>query len=358
MKRKSHLKLVDLFSGMGCASMGFKEAGFEPVVALEIDSMRCDLYKENIGIVPIQQDVMDTSSKDLLHTGGLEKGGMFCVVGCPPCQSFSSLADTRGTREMFNIRSGYVGKFASLVVEMMPLAVVFENVQGMVGGSGKKFFDEYVATLDVAGYETCHAVVNAADFGVPQNRMRVIAVSVRKDAAKKETMDEIDGFLHSKVDKKSTVKDAIEKLDLEPLESGESDPDDPHHQASLHSQKVLEMISNVPPNGGSRKDLPRRLWLECHKKLRGGAETSYGRMRWDAPSPTITCRCTTPACGRFTHPVRNRGITVREAARLQTIPDYAKLSKYKSKNAAIIGDAVPVLLAQKIAEKLQRAIAR
>ena len=170
MKRKSHLKLVDLFSGMGCASMGFKEAGFEPAVALEIDSLRCDLYKENIGIVPIQQDVMDTSGKDLLHMGGLRKGGKFCVVGCPPCQSFSSLADTRGTREMFNIRSGYVGKFASLVVEMMPLAVVFENVQGMVGGSGKKFFDEYVAALDVAGYETCHAVVNAADFGVPQKQ--------------------------------------------------------------------------------------------------------------------------------------------------------------------------------------------
>ena len=169
-------------------------------------------------------------------------------------------------------------------------------------------------------------------------------------------MDEIDGFLHSEVDKKSTVMDAIGKLDLEPLESGESDPDDPHHQASLHSRKVLEMISNVPPNGGSRKDLPRHLWLECHKKLRGGAETSYGRMRWDAPSPTITCRCTTPACGRFTHPVRDRGITVREAARLQTIPDHAKLSKYRSKNAAIIGDAVPVLLARKVAEKLRNTL--
>ena len=75
MARQNHLKLIDLFSGMGCASMGFKEAGFEPAVALEIDSLRCDLYKENIGIVPIQQDVMDTSGKDLLHMGGLRKGG-------------------------------------------------------------------------------------------------------------------------------------------------------------------------------------------------------------------------------------------------------------------------------------------
>ena len=139
MKRKSHLKLVDLFSGMGCASMGFKEAGFEPVVALEIDSMRCDLYKEKmLGLRLSNRNVMDVSGKDLLRKGGLRKGGMFCVVGCPPCQSFSSLADTRGTSEMFYIRSGYVSKFAKLVVEMMPLAVVFENVQGMIGGSGKE----------------------------------------------------------------------------------------------------------------------------------------------------------------------------------------------------------------------------
>ena len=357
MKHKDCPRLVDIFCGMGCASMGFKEAGFKPAAALEIDPLRCDLYCENVGIEPMQADVMGVSGKSLLRAGDLRKGGKFCVVGCPPCQSFSSLADTRGTGKMFNVRSGYVRKFASLVVEMMPLVVVFENVQGMIGGSGKKFFDEYVATLDKAGYRTRHAVVNAADFGVPQNRKRVIAVSVRNDSAKEETMDEIGSFLHSKVNKQRTVRDVIWDLDLEPLESGESDLNDPHHQASLHGPKVQEMINKVPKDGGSRKDLPKSLWLECHKKIPKGAETSYGRMRWDAPSPTITCRCTTPACGRFTHPARNRGITVREAARLQTIPDHVKLSKYKSKNAEIVGDAVPVLMAQRIAEKLRGIVA-
>ena len=359
MKRKDRLRLVDLFAGMGCASMGFKEAGFEPAAALEINPVRCGLYHENVGIVPVQANVMDISGKDLLRAGGLKKRGRFCVVGCPPCQSFSSLADTRGSGKMFDMRSGYVRKFASLVVEMMPLAVVFENVEGMYCGSGKALFDEYVDVLCEAGYDTRHRVVNAADFGVPQNRKRVIAVSVRKDAAKEETMDEIGRFLHSKVGKHRTVRDAVGYLDLaKPLESGESDPEDPHHRAALHGPKVLEMISKVPKDGGGRKDLPRSLWLECHKKIHKGAETSYGRMRWDAPSPTITCRCTTPSCGRFTHPARNRGITIREAALLQTIPDHAKLSKYKSENEAIIGDAVPVLFARKIAENLQRAIAR
>ena len=111
MKRESGLRLVDLFAGMGCASMGFKEAGFKPAAALEIDPLRCELYRENVGIAPLQADVMDVSGKDLLRAGGLRKGGRFCVVGCPPCQSFSSLADTRGTSEMFEVRSGYVSKF-------------------------------------------------------------------------------------------------------------------------------------------------------------------------------------------------------------------------------------------------------
>lgn len=338
--------------------MGFQKAGFKPVAALEIDPARCELYCANVGIEPVQADVMSVRGKDLLREGGLRRRGRFCVVGCPPCQSFSSLAGTRGANEMFGVRSGYVRKFAKLVVEMMPMVAVFENVQGMMAGSGRRFFDEYVATLKRAGYRTRSRVVNAADFGVPQNRKRVISVSVRKDAAKDETMSEIYDFLCSKVGKRRTVRDAIGDLDSEkPLESGEYDPEDPHHGASLHSPKVLRMIRNVPKDGGSRKDMPRRMWLECHKKIGKGAESSYGRMRWDAPSPTITCRSTTPSCGRFTHPVQDRGITIREAARLQTIPDGAKLGEYRQKNAAIVGDAVPVLLARKIAEKLRDIVA-
>ena len=355
MRRKRRPRLVDVFSGMGCASMGFKEAGFEPVAALEIDPVRCELYRKNVGIEPIRADVMDVSGADLLRAGGLKKKGNFCVVGCPPCQSFSTLADTRGSGKMLGVRSGYVRQFANLIVEMMPLTVVFENVQGMVVGCGKSFFQEYVDALEAAGYKTRKRVVNAADFGVPQNRKRIIAVSVRKGAATRVVLDGIDAFLRSKAGKRRSVRDAIG--DLAPLKSGESDSSDPHHRASLHGPRVLEMISKIRKNGGSRKDLPMELWLECHKKISRGADTSYGRMRWDRPSPTITGRCTTPACGRFTHPFDDRGITIREAARLQTIPDDACLTEYKTKNEAIIGDAVPVVLARKIAENLLSAVA-
>ena len=349
------IHLVDLFSGMGCASMGFKDAGFKPAVALEIDPLRCKLYRENIGIAPVQADVMDVSGRDLLRAGGLEMGGRFCIVGCPPCQSFSSLADTSGTNhETFGRRGGYVDKFTKIVIETMPLAVVFENVQGMVFGAGRAFLDAHIHALEDVGYDTRFKVVNAANFGVPQNRKRVIAISIRKDIIKKGDMDDVEMFLDSNVYRQRTVKDAIGNL--KPLESGESDPADPHHRAIDHGPRVLEMIKHIPKDGGSRRDMPRRLWLDCHKRLTGGAETSYGRMRWDKPSPTITCRCTTPACGRFTHPVLDRGITIREAARLQTIPDEVILSKYHRRNESIIGDAVPILLARRIAEMLRGVV--
>lgn len=295
--------------------MGFMQAGFKPAAALEINPLRCKLYRENIGIEPIQADVLDVSSEDILRVGGLEKGGRFCVVGCPPCQSFSSLADTRGTNhERLGRRGGYVDKFTTMVTEMMPLAVVFENVQGMISGAGRVFFDAHIRALNDAGYYTRHKVVNAANFGVPQNRKRVIDISIRKDIIKESDMDDVGAFLDGDTCRRRTVKDAIGNL--KPLESGESDPTDPHHRAVYHGPRVLEMIKHITKDGGSRMGMPRRLWLDCHKRLTGGAETSYGRMWWNEPSPTITCRCITPASGRFIHPVLDRGITIREAARL------------------------------------------
>lgn len=349
MKNKNY-KLIDIFSGIGCASLGFRKAGFDLAGALEINPLRCKLYQENLGLKPIQNDVMKISGINLLSNAKVRKGGKFCVVGCPPCQSFSHLSDTSGIDTLNDPRSKYVEKFAKLVVEMKPSAVVFENVQGMISGPGKKFFDKYLKTLRKNDYETCYKIINAADFGVPQNRKRIIAISIRKKFLKKNTMDEIEEFLQYKIKKRKTVRHAIKGL--KPLRPGQKSSTDLHHSARSHSQQVYNILKHVPKNGGGRKDMPKRYWLNCHKKLKKGAETVYGRMRWNEPSPTMTCRCCTPSCGRFIHPSQSRGISVREAARLQTIPDNFKLSPFSNRNEEAIGDAVPVLLARKIAEKL------
>lgn len=351
---KGAYRLIDLFSGMGCASLGFKKAGFKLAAALEIDPLRCKIYKTNLGVKPIRSDVMKVTGRQLLKRAKLRKGDKFVIVGCPPCQSFSKLADTSGVDVLRDPRSKYVNKFAELVEETRPLAVVFENVPWMVKGPGKKFFQRYLERLEAAGYWNYSGTVNAANFGVPQNRLRVIAVSIRKEYANKKAKKKIEK-LYQKVRKSpKTVRDAIK--DLKPLRVGQKDDDDEFHAASLHSPKVMTIIRNVPKNGGSRRDLPKSLWLECHKKIKHGADSVYGRMSWDKPAPTITSRCATPACGRFIHPTQSRGITIREAARLQTIPDEFCLDGFRHELESMIGDAVPVRLANSIAKTLMKAL--
>ena len=351
MNRKNNqYQLIDIFSGIGCASLGFSKAGFQLAAALEIDPRRCKIYEKNLKLKPITRDVMKITGKELLSKAGLCKGSKFCVVGCPPCQSFSKLSETSGINALKDPRSKYVKKFAQLIIEMKPYAVIFENVPWLLKGPGRPYFDYYVKKLKKSGYQTFFNTIDAADFGVPQHRNRVVAISFRSRLVDDVLEDEIIKFYKTKKRKQKTVRDAIG--DLKPLRVGQTDSKDPLHSASNHATSVLEMIKHVPKNGGSRTDLPKRLWLECHKKIKHGADSVYGRMRWDEPSPTMTCRCTTPACGRFTHPTQNRGITIREAAQLQTIPKSFKINEGKHVTAEMIGDAVPCLLARKIAEKL------
>lgn len=347
MKNPDKPKVVDIFSGIGCASLGFKKAGFELAAALEIDPLRCEIYEKNLRLKPLQRDIMRINGKMLLEHAGLRRGGKFCVVGCPPCQSFSKLSDTTGVNVLSDPRSKYVSKFARIIEEMKPAAVVFENVFWMIDGPGQKFFDHYIRKMTKAGYYTDFETINAANFGVPQNRRRVVAISIRKKFLKKKTKKELKKFFKTKMDRPKTVRSAIK--DLKPLRPGQVDKNDSLHFARNHDPKVLKLIKNIPKNGGSRRDLPKRLWLNCHKKIKHGADSVYGRMRWNSPSTTMTCRCTTPSCGRFIHPSQNRGISLREAARLQTIPDNFKLAATNRQKAEeMIGDAVPVRLAQRI----------
>lgn len=353
----SKLQLIDMFSGAGCASLGFKNSGFTIAAALEINPSRCDVYEKNFHFRPIQKNVLDVDGKEILKKAKLRKGSKFCVVGCPPCQSFSKLADTRKVNARYDPRSKFVKKFANLIVEMMPMAVVFENVPWMIKGPGKKFFEYYVKTLEKAGYYTVYDIVNASSLGIPQNRERIVSISIRKKFLNADKIQQLKGFHKISNPKIKTVRETIG--DLRPLKSGEKDPKDSLHYSRLHSEKVMEMIRHVPKNGGSRTDLPRRLWLDCHKKLKHGADSVYGRMWWDRPSPTMTCRCTTPACGRFIHPVQNRGITLREAARLQTIPDSFQFGDESSeKIQSMIGDGVPVEMAQHIGTQLKMILSK
>jgi len=325
-------------------------------VAYDTDEGASKVYEANLGLKPLNGDLSSVSGRDILKEAGFEKGDLPLVVGCPPCQSFSSLRKTTlGKRK--DDRKGLLKRYADLVAEMLPKAAVLENVSGL-SYANRWHLDRFVSTLKRAGYMVAWDVVDASDYGVPQRRRRVVAIAsrVRKPALPART--------HRNPKEPGagprwrTVKDAI--AGLPPLQAGEASPGDPLHFAPDHGERTLRLIRSIPRDGGSRRDLPPELWLPCHAALekRGeyGAGSSYGRMKWDEPSPTVTTRFLSPSCGRFVHPSQDRAISIREAARLQTVPDSYGFEGNRTQISAWIGNGMPVDLAEAVARQVSLAI--
>lgn len=350
----SKLNVTDFFSGSGIMSYGFKKTGFLLNNGFELDLQRCKVYDTNLSVKSEPVDLLTVSPDSISLNFEKYSYRPRVVTGCPPCQSFSSLHRTRGVLTDVDSRTVLVEKYGELAKSLTPNVIVFENVSGILVPQNRAYFERYLRILE-SDYKTSWSLIDAADYGIPQHRKRVLALSVRKDL-------KIDPSLpvktHSKnglgeTRKWSTVKWAIG--DLKPLESGEADSNDCLHRASSHSENTLKIIKAIPKNGGSRKSLPPELVLPCHRRLAAhkGAESVYGRMKWDEPSPTITGASIRPSSGRFIHPEQDRGITLREMARLQTIPDTYKFVGSKDAIASMIGDAVPFILAKAIANHVK-----
>lgn len=350
--------LVDLYSGCGGASSGFKRAGFKVVAAVEIDHFACQSYEKNIGIKPIEGDIRFVTGSQILEKAGLERGKVDVVVGCPPCQGFSSLRRTK-KGDSPDFRDDLLMVFANLCIEIFPRIVVFENVPGILRGRGKDFVREFISELKANGYFPIGQLLNSADYGVPQRRKRFILILAREEAVTDYLLPALPKETHAHpnfAEKKGlprwvTVEDKI--ADLPRLDNCENNSLVPLHEAPIHSETTRKIIQHIPKNGGSRKSLPKEFWLPCHKKLNnGGAENVYGRMSWSSVSPTITSRCVVPACGRFVHPEQNRAITLREAARLQSFDDDFVFVGTKGSIAKQIGNAMPPALAAAIGEAI------
>ncbi|MEM2047066.1 MAG: DNA cytosine methyltransferase [Candidatus Jordarchaeales archaeon] len=354
------MKAIDLFCGCGGASLGLKLAGHKVIAAVDNDPVACKTFSENLDFEPFCYDLRYFNGDHILEMCELRKGDIDLVVGCPPCQGFSSLRRTRYPSGE-DIRKGLVTVFLERISEIQPRAVIFENVPGIVSKEELSYLQMYLLKMEKMGYKTSWKLVNAADYGVPQFRRRVIALSV-KDGIRAPIFPL---KTHSKPEEAEddlkpwrTVRDAIG--DLPPLVPGESCTSIPNHTARNHSSRVLEIVKKVPKNGGSRRSLPLGLWLPCHLKLseeKGrGAESVYGRMSWDKPSPTITCRCTTPSSGRFIHPEQDRAITPREAARLQSFPDNFVFPEKFKWAERLIGNAMPPTLMVTLMESFEETL--
>jgi len=338
--------------------LGFKEAGFKIVAAVDIDHSACETYAMNVGVQPIECDLRNVTGEQILKRAGLKRGEVDVVVGCPPCQGFSSLRRIR-KGDSPDRRDDLLMIFAQRIVEIFPRMVIFENVPGIMRGRGKIFLRKFIKKLERQGYFPIGKLLNAANFGVPQQRKRLVLIFAREEAITNDLMPLLpqETYAVPYLAKEKglmpwvTVRDRI--ADLPSIKSGEKDPTIPLHKAPDHGEGTLRIIKNIPKNGGSRRSLPMHLWLPCHKRMDGkGAENVYGRMAWEKPSPTITSRCTAPACGRFIHPDQDRAITPKEAARLQSFEDYHSFVGTLGSVTWQIGNAMPPMLATAIGKAI------
>lgn len=337
------LNAVDLFSGCGGLTLGLKQAGFTVVGAVEIDALAAETYRENHPEVCLwQKDIRKLSGAELRRVLKLRKGQLDLLAGCPPCQGFSSMRTRNGSSRVRDDRNDLVFDYLRMVKAFRPKALLLENVPALAQNRRMSIL---VEKLSAMGYDCggTPSVLDAADYGVPQRRRRMILVGSRKGAVSLPA-----GLRRSK-----TVHDAIGKMP-KPGDSG-----DPLHDfPEKRDPRIVRLIKLVPKNGGSRADLPSRYLLPCHERLVGGFGDVYGRMNWKQVSPTITGGCFNPSKGRFLHPSQNRAITLREAALLQSFPRTYHFSLKRGKEAAalMIGNALPPTFVKLHARAIKSAL--
>lgn len=346
--------VIDLFAGVGGLSLGFEKQGFEVLIANEYDKSIAAAYTENHKNT--RMIVGDITSLDLKETFGSYTGKIDVVIGGPPCQGFSQ----KGQRKTIHDERNFLFKYYVAVVELVkPKYFVMENVPNLLTAEGGYFFKEIEELFNKMGYSLEHGVLNASNYGVPQNRRRAVIIGKLNGAAPK---------LPEPQSEKVTIWDAIS--DLAYLQSGEgineqeykNAPESDYekllrgdstilynHVATKHSPLALERLAMIPPNAG-REVLPKE---HLTKSIYSGTWT---RMRKDEISVTITTRFDTPSSGKFTHPFLDRAITVREAARIQSFPDDFRFVGNKGSQMKQVGNAVPPLLAAAIAKVIMNDI--
>lgn len=300
------------------------DAGFEVVASVEINTDAVKAYKLNHPTTTvIQQDIRQINISEIADM--FADRSLHLLAGCPPCQGFSRVRKLNRSDAIPDNRNNLVTDYFRFVRELKPMTIMMENVPGLKDYS---LFQEIIAELNIIGYQPDVQVVNVNSYGVPQNRKRLVMVGSLLGPVKVAPGN----------GEKKTVRDCIEGL-----ESIEVTTDPVHKIVAGHTEAVLERIRLTPKNGGSRKDLPEKFTLSCHKKANVGFNDIYGRLRWDDYSTTITGGCLNPSKGRFLHPQENRAITAREAALLQSFPiDYKFPSDLsKASVALLIGNALP-----------------
>jgi len=345
MKTKEKISAIDLFCGIGGLSYGLKKTGINVDAGIDIDESCRYTFETNCKTKFINKNIQEISGNELNSL--YDKNKIKVLVGCAPCQPFSSY--TYKKSKVKDSRWQLLYEFSRLVKETKPIIISMENVPTLLNFKKAPVFYDFVDNLKSMGYFVWYKVVFSPDYGIPQKRKRLVLL------ASKIGKIELLPPTHTP-ENYVTVKQAIGHL--EKIKSGEVSKKDFIHKASKLSEKNLKRIKQSKPGGSWKKDWDDQLKLACHTSEKGKTYVSvYGRMKWDEPSPTMTTFCTGIGNGRFGHPEQDRAISLREAAILQSFPEDYKFSKNTedlkfSKTSKHIGNAVPPKLGEIIGKSI------
>lgn len=346
---------IDLFAGGGGLSQGLKQAGFVVCAAVEIEPHACATYQANhADTILFQRDVRNISGNELLKSS--PTGVVDLIAACPPCQGFSSLT-AKYKKE--DARNALIFEFVRLVDEIRPTTIMMENVPGLANGKGKAVFNSAMDEFRAMGYKLTFEVLEVANYGVPQSRRRLVVLGGLNNEIRIPPASHGKKPL-AKQKKWVTVKEAIGDV-AKPVTLKKAGTLGGEARMGWNVVRDLSETNKARLRsikaGESRTKIPMELRPECHKKTEIGFTNVYGRMAWNAPSPTITGGCTTLSKGRFGHPSQLRTISVYEAALLQTFPSTYKFdTKLMDKVCNIIGNALPPLFAEKMAKECYKFI--
>ncbi|WP_291952382.1 DNA cytosine methyltransferase [Cloacibacillus sp.] len=341
------VSVVDLFCGVGGLTKGLELAGMNVVAGIDLDESCKYAYESNNRARFITADVNLLDANKIIQLYPQED--IRVLVGCAPCQPFSKYTQRYRKEGHKDDKWRLLYSFSHLVDIVNPSIVSMENVPELVK---ETVFEDFINHLLSAGYNCSWSIVFCPDYGVPQQRKRLVLLA--------SLLGEIS-LMPPLLEEKNyrTVRDAIGHLPV--LRDGQIDDNDPIHCSTKMTETNLQRIRQSVP-GGTWKDWDEHLRLKCHTKSTGkGYCAVYGRMCWDEPAPTITTQFYGYGNGRFGHPEQDRALSYREGALLQSFPEnYVFVDKEQSFNrrelGVHIGNAVPVELARAIGISIQNHI--
>lgn len=335
----SKLIALDLFSGCGGSSEGLRQAGYKLVGAVEIDKVNAQAHHLNFpGCKMINADISTLTAADIREQTGIKDTEIDLTVSSPPCQSFSHA----GKRDLLDPRAKLLMDSCKLIVELNPKYFWIENVKGLLQGKQRIFFEDAIEYLQ-QHYKVEHHLFNAKDFGVPQSRERVFIIGCRQEFTLPNSFPTTTT---------PTVKDAI--ADLPNIE------DYPELLEQHFVKAEYKKSSEYADKLRSHSDFLSYSWRTKHtdkvidrfSKVAPGSKDSVSwayRLSWDGISNTLRAGKGNYTALRPIHPDKHRLITIREMARLQSIPDWFFLSENILHSGRQIGNSVPPLMSRAIA---------